>query len=45
MRRVLVWGMELGVYYVLWLMLVKPMVVYYADMAKMMKDFLAFYGY
>ena len=45
MRRMMGWGMELLVYYVLWLVLVKPMVVYYAYMAKMMKDFLAFYGY
>ena len=45
MRRVMVWGMELAVYYLLWLVLVKPLLAYYAYMARVMSDLFAFYGY
>ena len=45
MRRVMVWGMELLVYYVLWLVLVKPLLVYYASMARVINEMLALYGY
>ncbi len=45
MRRVMVWGMELAVYYLLWLVLVKPLLVYYACMARVINEMLALYGY
>lgn len=44
MRRILVWGLELLMYYVLWLVLVKPMVAYYMLLAQQMSDMMTFYG-
>ena len=44
MRRVMVWGMELAVYYLLWLVLVKPLLVYYVVMMQEMRELLTYYG-
>ena len=45
MRRVMVWGMELAVYYFLWLVLVKPLLAYYVVMMQEMQALLMYYGY
>ncbi len=44
MRRVMVWGMELAVYYLLWLVLVKPLLVYYVIVIRQMQELLTYYG-
>ncbi len=45
MRRVMVWGMELAVYHLLWLVLVKPLLAYYVVVIRQMQELLAYYGY